>query len=263
MPDIYLHHLTAERILDKLDPAINTMIDREIFRFSMIAPDIYLHYRFMFPHFRHGIPERSKTMHHTRVQEYLIELIKRSGKTEVFSHLSGVLCHYALDSTCHPWVNKHANNRGIMHAAIEHRADAIALEQQGLARKDIMKCFVRVYDIPEVREATRTVYGWDSRCLKAGYAYMKLYYLLAKDQYGIVDFLFKRSKSKFASFSYETHLCDEMDLNPLFDEVKKAEDLGVRLITAAYSYIKGTLSETELRKILGNKTYAGLPADKT
>ncbi len=249
----------AERVLTKLNPEIISVIDRDIFRFSVMTPDIYLHYRFMFPHFRHGIPERSKTMHHTKVQEYLTELIKKSENPEVFSFLAGVLCHYALDSICHPWVNRQANNNGILHAAIEHRADVIALERQGLARKEIMKCFVRVYDIPEVRETTQKVYGWDSGYLKAGYAYMKLYYLLAKDQHGIINFLFKRSKGNFASFSYETRLCDEMDLNPLFEEKKKAEDFGVRLITAAYSYTRGTLSETDLKGILGNKTYAGIP----
>lgn len=37
----------------------------------------------------------------------------------------------------------------------------------------------------------------------------------------------------------------------------EAVEMGVKLITAAYSYRSGVISEDELRAVIGNRSYAG------
>ncbi len=257
MPDIVVHNAMGGRVLNRLEPEIAAVIDPEIFRFAVMGPDPYIFYRFFAPAFRHGVPERSDTMHRTKTGQFLTELAKRSRDPAVFSFLAGFLCHYALDSVTHPYICEKAQYRADLHTAIEHRLDVLELGRQGRQRKDIMALFTEFPALPEVRAAMREVYGWDDGCFETGYRHMKLYHRIAKDQSGIVNALLGRSRGDAAAVSYGNHLCDGMDLSPFAPLEEEAEELGAALITAAYRYRAGGMEEAELREIIGNRSYAG------
>ena len=252
MPDIVVHNAMGARVLDRLDAEI--VIDREIFRFAVMGPDPYLFYRFFAPRFRHGVNERSNLMHRTRTGRFLMELARRSREPEMFSFLAGFLCHYALDSTAHPFIYAKAEYRSDLHTAIEHRLDMIELERQG--KRDIMELFTDFPDLPEARAAMKTVYGWDDDCFETAYRHMKLYHRIVQDRHGILNALYPKA------VSYRTRLCDGMDLSP-FDALEaEAVRLGVGLITAAHRFRAGQIGEEELQKAIGNRSYAGGEADQ-
>ena len=152
-----------------------------------MGPDPFIFYRFFAPHFRQGVNKRSHTMHRTKPGEFLMELAKRGQSREMFSYFAGFLCHYAMDSTSQPFIYKTADYQSDMHTAIEHRLDVLELERQRKQRRDLMDLFTQYRKLPEVREAMKSVYGWDDNCYETGYRHMKLYHWIVKDQHGVLN----------------------------------------------------------------------------
>lgn len=257
MPDIVTHNAMGDKVLCQLPVRIVAEIDYSFFRFSVMGPDPFIFYRFITPHLRHGVNKRSHTMHRTKTADFLVELVRHSRSREMFSFLSGFLCHFAMDSVSHPFIYGLAEYQGPMHTAIEHRLDVMELERQGRQRRDLMKLFTAFPKLPEVKQAMKAVYGWDDDCYEIGYRYMKLFHWLVKDQHGLMNLVFRNFGNKPASLSYRNHLADNLDLSPFEALEKQAVDFGTELITAAYQYRNGDLDEEGFRRIIGDRNYAG------
>lgn len=257
MPDIVVHNAMGDKVLERLDTEISAFIDRDVFGVAVMGPDPFIFYRFFAPHFRQGVNKRSHTMHRTKPGEFLMELAKRSQSREMFSYFAGFLCHYAMDSTSHPFIYKTADYQSDMHTAIEHRLDVLELERQGKQRRGLMDLFTQYRKLPEVREAMKSVYGWDDNCYETGYRHMKLYHWIVKDQHGVLNRLLCWFPGILSTISYQTRKADHLDLSPFDGLMTEAVEMGVKLITAAYSYRSGVISEDELRAVIGNRSYAG------
>ena len=264
MPDIAVHNAMGHRVLKKLAPEIAGTIESKIFDAAVMGPDFYQCYRFFLPRrFRHGVRKRSDIMHSSRTGAFLVELAKAGRRSEMFSFLAGFLCHYALDSTVHPFINREADRlqsatgRRDLHTVIEHRLDVLELQRQGKERKDIVMLLPPFREPPEVRAAIKKIYGWDDTLYQTGYRHMKLYYRLVKDQHGALLFLLNLFYPSRAAKSYQTHLADEADLSPFQALEQEAVELGVKLVTAAFRFRAGSLSEAGLRRAIGNRSYSG------
>lgn len=258
MPDIVVHHAMGEEVLKRLKPEITAFIDPSIFCISVMGPDPYFCYRFFARRFRQGIQRRGKTMHQEKTRAFLIELARRSQSREMFSFLAGFLCHFALDSVAHPYINGKSESQAYMHQAIERRLDALKLERQGKQNRDIMKLFTRLPELPEVDAAIERVYGWTDTRYQISCRHMKAYHWIVKDQSGLLNLLLSKKSGKFSSLSFRTNMADGLDLSEFSEFYKKAVEFGTRLISAAWQFRNGELSESELKDIIGNCTYDGV-----
>ena len=257
MPDIVVHNQMGDRVIERLGTEISSIIVPEVFHFAVMGPDPYIFYRFFAPPLRHGVNKRSTTMHHTKCCEFLMTLLKRSQSVEMFSFTAGFLCHFAMDSLSHPFIYSLADYKGDMHTAIEHRLDVIELKRQGKELRDIMDLFTPFPDLPDVKDAMREVYGWDDDTYRIGHKHMKLYHWIIKDQLGVLTRLVGWLGGMFAAVSYRTKMADEIDLNPFVELEDRAVEFGVELIENAYRFRAGILSEADMRKVIGNRNYAG------
>ncbi len=261
MPDIAAHNALGDRVLGGLDAEISSQIDISVFRAAVMGPDPYLFYYFFVPPFRHKTNRRSAVMHRTKTGRFLTELARRSGSRDMFSYLAGFLCHYALDSTVHPFVYGAADDRADMHTAIEHKIDLMVLGRQGKQPRDIMALFPDYPEMPEVREAMKAVYGWDDDRVSTGWRHMKAFHWMTKDSRGVMRTLLGWMGGMPAALSYRTRLADRIDIS-VYDRLEsEAAELGIRLVTAAYRYRSGEMGEDELREIIGNRSYAGGEAE--
>ena len=261
MPDIVVHNAMGDRVLAGLDKEISSFIDREIFGVSVMGPDPYIFYRFFALPFRNGVNKRSHTMHHTKTGQFLMELARRSKSREVFSFLAGFLCHYAMDSTSHPFIYETAEYRRDMHTAIEHRLDVLELKRQGKQYKDLMAFFTKYEKLPEIREAIKVVYGWDDDFYAIGYKHMKLYHWIVKDQHGVLNVILHLVPGFLSTISYRTNKANRLDLSPFQMLEEEAVQMGIQLVTAAYRFRNDEISEEELKTIIGNRSYAGGEAE--
>ena len=257
MPDIVVHNSMGDHVLAGLDREISSLIDPDIFRFALAGSDPYLYYFFFLRKAGRGIRKRQGTMHTKKTQRYLMEMARMSQDDRMFSYLAGNLCHYALDSTTHPYINALAGKRRGYHAAIESTLGRMELSRQGRQRKELMKLLVPYPDLPEIRQVIKAVYGWDDDLFEKSYRHMKLYCWFAKDQHGLLNLLFHRLPGQYASISYANHMCDGMDLSGFEPLEKESVQMGIKFITAAYAYRCGSMDEEELKTIIGNRSYSG------
>ena len=156
MPDIIVHNRMGRTVYKKLPPEISSELDRETYRLGLLGPDPYALYRFFAAPFRHGIHTRMSEMHQTRTADFLVEMAKNSESKEMFSYLCGFLCHYALDSTAHPYIDALSKDQVYLHMAIERRLDLLELEKMGasLSNRPITGGFF----VPFLPESMRQAY---------------------------------------------------------------------------------------------------------
>ena len=270
MPDIVVHNRMGREVYKKLPAEISSRIDREIFRIGLLGPDPYSLYRFFAFPFRNGIHRRMGDMHLRKTNDFLVEMAKHSRTGEMFSYLCGFMCHYALDSVTHPYINELSDYKGYMHMAIEHKLDEIELDRMGmkLADRPITRGFYPSF-LPESMHADydtvmKNVYGWEDGWtkFKASYLHHKLYSYLAEDPSGLINLIFCRAphelaNGKITSVSYRSHLCDGMSFEDFEKLRRKSVKRAIELIEAAYSFCNDKISEEELRSIIGYKNYVG------
>ena len=257
MPDIVVHNAMGDKVLAGLEPEIRRLIEPEIFRFAVMGPDPYIFYRFFALPFRHGVNKRSTVMHETKCAAFLVALAKRGQSREMFSFTAGFLCHYALDSTTHPFINGLAGEKSGIHAAIEHKLDVLELEHQGKQLYNIMDLFTAFPELPEVKEAIREVYGWNDETYRAGYQHMKLFHWIAKDQHGCLNACLRWLPGKLSTVSYRNHKGDPFDLSAFHALEDQSVSRGIELINALFRYCNGEIDEERFRIMIGNRSYTG------
>ena len=270
MPGIVSHREMGRAVYNELPSNITGEIIDDIFNMALFASDPYSFYRFLAFPFKHGINRRSSVMHAEHTADFLVELAKRSrNNKEMFSYLAGYLCHYALDSDAHPYINARSGDIGGMHMAIEDRLDVITLEKLGktLSQRPITREYFPPF-IPrsmrkDLNRITKKLYGWDDHWEKLSVSYrnMKQFTFLAEDPAGVLAVTVGKFKKPFdgklVAMSYRGHLCDNMEFDEYDGLVEKAVSDAKRYIKAAYAYREGNISQKEFRRILGNRDYSG------
>lgn len=250
MPDIVVHTRFGAEVLDRLE----LEVDRRVYDFGLMGPDPYLFYHWYVPPFRNRVNRYSAVMHTKRTGDFLIELSRRARESlEVFSYLCGFLCHYALDSTAHPYINRLAKYRSIMHMAIEHRLDV-------LSGGDIrIPPFLPQSMREDIGGAIEQIYGWDDAWdkLRDGRRDMASCYRIAADESGKLDRLTGRTHTDLRLLSYRSKALDGLDLSGFDPLYRRALDDAVRFIAAAQTYVGGNLDESTLREVIGSRSYNG------
>lgn len=270
MPDVVTHNRMGRSVYKKLPAEISSGIDRSIFRVGLLGPDPYSKYRFFAPPLRRGINKRFVVMHREKTGDFLTEMAKYSQTPEMFSYLAGFLCHYALDSTTHPYINRISNYQGHMHAAIERRLDVLELEKLGmtLSERAVTRNFFTPY-LPKSMQkdydtVMKNVYGWEdgwSR-FRESYHEFRLFYQIIEDPNGALDKVCSLVPSsvrqgKITVLSYQNDVCNEMSFDEFYELMDESVVKAVSFIEAADAFRKGKMSEDDLRKIIGNKKYNG------
>ena len=248
MPDIVVHMCFGAQVAQR--SALS--VDRNIFNFGLMGPDPYLFYRFYMPPFYNRVNRYSSVMHRERTGDFLTALaLKAKDSREVFSYLAGFLCHYALDSDTHPYINRKAKNSRAMHMAIEHRLDKL---NGGEIR-------IPPFLPDSLREAVggtiTAVYGWDDAWekLRAGHHCMFLFYRIAEDKKGRLDRFARLTHSKLQCVSYRSTVVDEMDLRGFDRLYRRALDDAARYIEAARAFVGDEIDEEGFREIIGSRSY--------
>lgn len=204
MPDTAMHYYFGQDVLEALPEEIRAAIDHGVYDFALTGPDDWSLYRFWSRSASGGIGRRSNIMHTTRTNAFLTALTAEAQKSPLmFSYLAGFLCHHALDSTCHPYINAFAaRHDGVRekpcyasnHVAMERDLDNWILQKRGNhSPHPIARPMMGCKRLPEAMKEPidriyRELYGWENayhelnRC-KADY---RKFLLLMEDPHGIM-----------------------------------------------------------------------------
>ena len=103
MPDVAVHAAFGREVLASLPEEVREYLIPEPYTFALFGPDVWFMYKPW--HRREG---RGRRMHTGKPGLFLTTLLCRAESSaspvEMFSYLSGFLCHYALDSIAHPYI---------------------------------------------------------------------------------------------------------------------------------------------------------------
>ena len=133
MPNYYAHLKFGEKVLGELPVALAEAVDREreAFDLGCLGPDPLFFYQPIRPN---AVRREGVRMHRNSALP-AVERLRQAIEDEVpmsVGYGAGFLCHLALDSACHGYVNQRAVDGPISHMAIEGEYDRMLMERDGL-----------------------------------------------------------------------------------------------------------------------------------
>ena len=134
MPTTYAHYRFGQDVLERLPAERRQMLlaHRPLFDFGVHGPDLLFYYR---PMAKNHVNRKGSSDHNRTGRDFFTEAIgvtaAAGDRDAAWTYLCGVLCHFALDRTCHPYVGEKELD-GVSHSAIEASFDRYLMEKDGL-----------------------------------------------------------------------------------------------------------------------------------
>ena len=132
MPSTYAHFKFAKEVLHFMPPkAITAVKDNPMLYFTGChGPDILFYYKAIKSN---GVNRLGYAMHERSAAPFFErtkELVKKGGQPSL-AYTMGFITHFALDSTCHGYVESRRKAAGISHTKLEVEFDRSLLEADG------------------------------------------------------------------------------------------------------------------------------------
>lgn len=134
MPSMYAHYAFGGKVFKTLPKSLREIIKnhKELYLIGLQGPDILFYYR---PLGKNRVNSYGYGMHDKPASEFFApaaEYCKGCGKDEaMIAYLLGFICHFALDSTCHGYIEKKIETDGVCHTQIEVEFDRYLMEAAG------------------------------------------------------------------------------------------------------------------------------------
>lgn len=134
MPTTYAHYRFGKEVLAKLDENERKIIEDniDIFNYGVYGPDILFYYK---PLVKNKIRKLGSKNHHedfVKIIEYAADKIKNIEKPDAYlAYMYGFICHFALDSYCHGYINYTKATKGLGHNLMESEFDRMLMLKDG------------------------------------------------------------------------------------------------------------------------------------
>lgn len=130
MPGLYAHYLFGSKVKDLLQKELTRVIEthQEEYLLGLQGPDILFYY--------HPLRFKSVTglkIHRepaTAFLEYAAAVLRNNRDESRLAYIVGFICHFTLDSGCHPVIRDFMERDGLSHAAIETQFDRLLMREQ-------------------------------------------------------------------------------------------------------------------------------------
>ncbi len=134
VPSNYAHYRFGQEVRSLLTGRERQAVDRwpELFFIGVHGPDIFFHYH---PLRANAVRELGHGMHRRPGREFFVhaaDTLRQIGLEEAhLAYVCGFLCHFALDVTCHGYVDLAISRTGVSHVEIEGELDRALLVDDG------------------------------------------------------------------------------------------------------------------------------------
>lgn len=250
MPAIYAHNQFGNRVLQSLDENKRTWILKNLryFRIGLQGPDYLFFYK---PLSTNPISQIGYQIHQRSAKEfmeYARNVIRENGtNSPEYAYILGFICHFALDSECHPFVEEEIERTGVGHIEIESEFEKFMMRKNGIdplsypvgktfpTDKATADCVAKLYEGVEPNEALHA--------LKSMRRYKTILVAPNKVKRAVLD---KGMKLTGKYDSLQGHLLKPTD-HPkcaesnegLYARLKNAVPVAVQLIHDFDSYLNG------------------------
>ncbi|MDO5424337.1 MAG: zinc dependent phospholipase C family protein [Eubacteriales bacterium] len=131
MPTTFTHDLFGKQVCQKLPEDLQELLGRneQAYRIGLHGPDILFYYQVFSKNEVNGLGYR---MHQEPADAFFQNCRKLAREDEeTAAYVLGFLCHFMLDSTCHPYIAKYQKKTGAGHDEIETDLDRVLMEKTG------------------------------------------------------------------------------------------------------------------------------------
>lgn len=133
MPSTYAHRRFGTNVLEHLPDELRAQLEqnRELYDIGLHGPDLLFYY-----HAAKSNPVGAlgNAMHEEpgRVFDRARRVVHcEADRDAALAYALGFVCHFALDSTCHPYVEQFTRESGVTHCEIETEFDNMLLRRDG------------------------------------------------------------------------------------------------------------------------------------
>lgn len=166
MPCLYAHYRFGQEVKYFLSPEIQECIStyEDQFNLGLQGPDFLFYFR---PLSKNPVNRLGHQIHKKTGAFYvkkILPTVRRKGKFSPESaYLLGFVCHFLLDSRCHPYVNKKEKELGIKHVDLEGEFEKFLLIKKLGVRPELYPMWKHI-PVDSVTVNTLTyMYPWVSR----------------------------------------------------------------------------------------------------
>ncbi len=143
MPAVYAHYQFGKKVYHALPKDIQEIIreNKAAYWLGLHGPDLLFYYH---AYSKNRINQLGVRMHGEKASRFFEHARKQYQKRPnyvLLSYLCGFLCHFMLDSSCHPYINRYMRERNIGHLEIETDFDRELLEKDG--KNPVTHCCTR------------------------------------------------------------------------------------------------------------------------
>ena len=153
MPSTYAHRRFGANVLEHLPEELRTQLEqnRELYDIGLHGPDLLLYYHAAKSNpvsaLGNAMHEKPGRVFFNRAQDVVKQ---EDDRAAALAYALGFVCHFALDSTCHPYVEQCTRESGVSHCEIETEFDNMLLRRDGY---DPLKFFTASHIHPSERNA--------------------------------------------------------------------------------------------------------------
>ena len=134
MPSTYAHRRFGANVLDHLPAPLREKLEahRELYDIGLHGPDVLFYY-----HAEKSTPVAAlgNAMHDEPGRTFFDRarrvVHEEADREAALAYALGYVCHFALDSTCHPFVEQFTRESGVTHCEIETEFDNMLLRRDG------------------------------------------------------------------------------------------------------------------------------------
>ena len=151
MPSTYAHRRFGAHVLQKLPAPAADIIraHRELYRIGLHGPDILFYYHAIIPN---PVTAQGHAMHNEPFRSFLEkaeQIWRQNGcREDALAYLFGFICHFALDSQCHGYIDRQIEASGVDHTEMEVEFDRMLLVKDG---KDPLRTPLTGHIVPSTK----------------------------------------------------------------------------------------------------------------
>ncbi len=132
MPTTFTHDLFGKRVYQKMPEGMKSLVKGhgELYRIGLHGPDILFYYGFK----KNWVNQQGVRLHREAAAPFFLRgayLVQRDRNEALLAYLLGFVCHFMLDSVCHPYINNTAAKE-VSHGEIEKELDRRMMLLRGL-----------------------------------------------------------------------------------------------------------------------------------
>lgn len=130
MPAIYAHDRFGAKVSERINEELKETITKYYtqYRIGLQGPDIFFFYRAWG---KNKVNQYGTHLHAVSAYpffEHALRVVRHAGRgSREYAYLMGFICHYILDSECHPYVAQMIEESGVQHLEIEEEFEKMLL----------------------------------------------------------------------------------------------------------------------------------------